>query len=189
MIFWELFASFFQIGLFSFGGGYVALPLIQQQIVTLHGWMTMEAFTDLITIAEMTPGPLAINSATFVGQQVAGLPGALVATFALILPSCVIVSLLAWAYKRYRTLSLMQGVLSGIRPAVVAMIASAGLGIIMTAVWPQGLHATWLQDADLIAVAVFVVSLFVLRKWKVNSILIIASAGVLGIVLALAGVM
>ena len=80
MIYLQLFLSFLQIGALSFGGGYAAMPLIQEQVVTLHGWLSMEAFTDLVTIAEMTPGPIAVNSATFVGTQIAGPGGAVVAT-------------------------------------------------------------------------------------------------------------
>ena len=100
MIYLELLWSFFQIGLFSIGGGYAAMPLIQHQVVDLHPWLTMTQFADIMTIAEMTPGPIAINSATFVGIQVAGLPGALVATLGCILPSCVIVMALAYLYYR-----------------------------------------------------------------------------------------
>ena len=80
MIYLQLFLSFLQIGAFSFGGGYAAMPLIQEQVVTLHGWLTADTFADLVTIAEMTPGPIAINAATFVGTQVAGVTGAVVAT-------------------------------------------------------------------------------------------------------------
>ena len=88
MIWFQLFLSFLQIGLFSFGGGYAAMPLIQEQIVNIHGWLDMDQFTDLITISQMTPGPIAINSATFVGIRIGGIPGALVATLGCILPSC-----------------------------------------------------------------------------------------------------
>ena len=87
MIYLALFLSFLQVGMFSIGGGYAAMPLIQNEVVTFHGWMTMSEFTDLITIAEMTPGPIAINAATFVGIRIAGFPGAVIATFACILPS------------------------------------------------------------------------------------------------------
>lgn len=90
MIYLQLFWSFLQIGLFSFGGGYAAMPLIQGQVVTSHGWLTMSEFTDLITISQMTPGPIAVNSATFVGLKIAGIPGAVVATVGCILPSCII---------------------------------------------------------------------------------------------------
>ena len=95
MIWLQLFFSFLQIGLFSFGGGYAAMPLIQEQIVNIHGWLDMDQFTDLITISQMTPGPIAINSATFVGIRIGGIPGALVATLGCFLPSCFIVTLLA----------------------------------------------------------------------------------------------
>lgn len=108
MIYLQLFLSFLQIGLFSFGGGYAAMPLIQGQVVTLHGWLTMSEFTDLITISQMTPGPIAVNSATFVGMKIAGIPGAVVATAGCILPSCIIVTILARLYLKYRNLDLLQ---------------------------------------------------------------------------------
>ena len=95
MIYLELFWSYFQIGLFSIGGGYAAMPLIQHQVVEVHPWLTMTQFADIVAIAEMTPGPIAINSATFVGTLVAGLPGAIIATIGCVFPSCVIVMGLA----------------------------------------------------------------------------------------------
>ena len=111
MIYWQLFLVFVQVGLFSVGGGYAAIPLIQDYVVEGHGWLTMTDFTDLITIAEMTPGPIAINSATFVGMRVGGLGGAVLATLGCILPSGIIVCLLAFLYFRYRKLTLVQGML------------------------------------------------------------------------------
>ena len=104
----QLFLSFLQIGLFSIGGGYAAMPLIQAQVVERHGWLTMQEFANLVTIAEMTPGPIAVNGATFVGIRVAGIPGALIATMGCILPSCIIVSLLAYIYRRFKSMALFQ---------------------------------------------------------------------------------
>ena len=137
MIYLELLWSFFQIGLFSIGGGYAAMPLIQNQVVDVHPWLTMTQFADIMTIAEMTPGPIAINSATFVGIQVAGIPGAIIATVGCILPSCVIVITLAYIYYRFRGLKMVQGVLAGLRPAVVAMIASAGITLVIMAFYGE----------------------------------------------------
>ena len=111
MIYWQLFLSFLQIGMFSFGGGYAALPLIQEQVVTQHGWLSRSEFTDLITISQMTPGPIAVNSATFVGIRLAGFLGALAATFGCILPSCILVTVLSYLYLKYRKMSMLQGVL------------------------------------------------------------------------------
>ena len=108
MIYLELFLSFLQIGALSFGGGYAAMPLIQNQVVSIHGWLTMKEFTDLVTISQMTPGPIAINSATFVGIKIAGIGGAAVATLGCILPSCIIVTLIARLYLKYRTMALLQ---------------------------------------------------------------------------------
>ena len=116
MIYLKLFLSFLQIGLFSFGGGYAAMPLIQEQVVTQHGWLTMTEFTDLITISQMTPGPIAINAATFVGSKIAGVPGSVAATCGCILPSCIIVTLIAWFYLRYKKMKMFQSVLESLRP-------------------------------------------------------------------------
>ena len=135
MIYLQLFLSFLQIGLFSFGGGYAAMPLIQEQVTQVHPWLSMAEFTDLITISQMTPGPIAVNGATFIGIKMAGIPGALVATFGCILPSCVIVMVIAKLYLKYRNMSILQGVLNTLRPAVVAMIASAGISILISAFW------------------------------------------------------
>ena len=121
--------------MFSIGGGYAAMPLIQSQVVQGHGWLTMSEFTDLITIAEMTPGPIAVNSATFVGIRIACVQGAKVATFGCILPSCIIVSILAMIYYRYKNISALQNVLGTLRPAVVALIAAAGLSILQLVVF------------------------------------------------------
>lgn len=181
----ELFWSFFQIGLFSVGGGYAAMPLIQHQVVDLHGWMTMQQFVDIITISQMTPGPIAINSATFVGIQVAGLPGAIIATIGCVCPSCIIVLILAWVYFRYRNLSVVQGVLGGLRPAVVAMIASAGLSILVLALWDSGNISLNPSMVDWIGALLFVGALFALRRWKLNPIWVMIGAGVLGLALYL----
>ena len=110
----QLFWSFFQVGLFSFGGGYAAMPLIQAQVVDLHGWLNMTEFADIITISQMTPGPIAINSATFVGMRIAGVAGALVATVGCVLPSCIVSLLLAKLYLKYRSLDLIHGALGGL---------------------------------------------------------------------------
>ena len=98
MMYLQLFLSFLQIGALSFGGGYAAMPLIEAQIVTTHGWLTMTEFANLVTIAEMTPGPIAVNAATFVGTKIAGVPGALAATAGCILPACILVTLIAKLY-------------------------------------------------------------------------------------------
>ena len=181
MIYWELFLSMFQIGLFSIGGGYVAIPLIQDQIVHTHGWLSLTEFTDIITIAEMTPGPIAINAATFVGIRVAGVPGALVATLACVLPSCVIVLALAKLYYRYQSLNAMRSILSGLRPAVVGMIASAGLGILLLALGSADTIRVFGAEVNLLSVGIVAAGIFVLRRYKVSPLYVMGGAGVLGL--------
>lgn len=183
MIYLELFWSFFQIGLFSVGGGYAAIPLIQNQVVDIHPWLTMTQFADIMTISEMTPGPIAINSATFVGIQVAGIPGALIATLGYIFPPCVIVMTLAYIYYRFRGLSLIQGILAGLRPAVVAMIASACISLIILAFYDQRTLPADLSSINLVSVGIFLICLFSLRKWKINPIYAITGAGAAGVIL------
>ena len=178
MIYLQLFLSFLQIGMFSFGGGYAAMPLIQGQVVTLHGWLTISEFTDLITISQMTPGPIAVNSATFVGMKIAGIPGAVVATAGCILPSCIIVTILARLYLKYRNLDLLQGVLKSLRPAVVAMIASAGILILKNAFWGSE-ESIALTGTEWSMVLIFAICVVLLRKTKLNPIWIMVLAGVL----------
>ena len=157
MIYLQLFLSFLQVGMFSIGGGYAAIPLIRDQIVTSHAWLTMNEFTDLITIAEMTPGPIAVNSATFVGIRIAGPLGAVIATLGCITPSLLIVSLLAYIYYRYKNVSALQSVLASLRSAVVALIAGAGLSILKLVVFQGNVVA--------------------LRTFKINPILTMLCCG------------
>ena len=176
MIYIQLFLSFLQIGLFSFGGGYAAMPLIQEQIVDTHGWLSMSEFTDLITISQMTQGPIAINSATFVGIKIAGLAGAAVATAGCILPSCVIVTLLAKIYLKYRNVKTFQSVLDSLRPAVVAMIAAAGVSILTSAFWKNAAKLI-LAETDWSMALIFFICLILLTKAKWNPILVMLLAG------------
>ena len=174
MIYLQLFLSFLQIGAFSFGGGYAALPLIQEQVVTQHGWLSRSEFTDLITISQMTPGPIAVNSATFVGIRLAGFLGALAATFGCILPSCILVTVLSYLYLKYRKMSMLQGVLETLRPAVVSMIAAAGVSILITAFWND---AVSFMSTKWDSIVIFVVAVWLLKKKNWNPILVMVLSG------------
>lgn len=185
MIYLKLFWSFIQIGLFSIGGGYAALPLIQNQVVELNKWLRMEEFVDLITIAEMTPGPIAINASTFVGTRIAGIGGAIISTFGCVLPSLIIVLTLAYFYYRYNQLTIVQGILSGLRPAVVSLIASAGLGIAILTFRGNSTAAFNFSDINLIAVGLFTVSFIIMRKFKPNPIVVMIGSGIAGILVYL----
>ena len=178
MIYLQLFLSFLQIGAFSFGGGYAAMPLIQSQVVDLHGWLTMQEFTDLITISQMTPGPIAVNSATFVGIQIAGPLGALVATLGCILPSCIFVTALAYIYMKYRKMSLLQGILGSLRPAVVSLIAIAGVTILISAVFTNGAVEFRADNVSVRAIIWFIIAVILLRKKKMDPILVMVLCGV-----------
>lgn len=183
MIYLELLWSFIQIGLFSIGGGYAAMPLIQNQVVDVHPWMTMTQFADIMTIAEMTPGPIAVNAATFVGIQTAGIPGAVLATFGCILPSCLIVMTLAYIYYHFRGMRMVQGILAGLRPAVAAMIASAGISLVLLSFYGERTLPDDFSGINIVSAVIFGVSLLILRRWKQSPVHIIAGAGIAGVLL------
>ncbi len=176
MIYFQLFLSFLQVGLFSIGGGYAAIPLIESQVVTLHGWLTMSEFTDLVTIAEMTPGPIAINSATFVGIRVAGFLGSVVATIGCIVPSLALVTILAFIYYKYRSASFMQKILKVIRPVVVSLIAAAGIRILLNV---AGIGTS----LDIRGIVLFTLALVSMKTTKFNPVLIMVLCGVIYLVL------
>lgn len=183
MLYLQLFWSFFQIGLFSVGGGYAAMPLIQNQVVDIHPWLTMAQFADIMTIAEMTPGPIAINSATFVGIQVAGIAGAIIATLGCVFPSCVIVLSLAVIYYRFRNLTIMQGILGGLRPAVIAMIASAGFSLLIMALYGQRSLPADFTAFDGSALLIFAIGFIILRLVRTNPLYVMAGCGFLSILI------
>jgi len=138
MIYWELFRTFFVIGMFTIGGGYAMLSLIQNQVVTVHGWIDEGTFTDIVAISQMTPGPIGINSATYLGYDVIANTGAsefmcvlgsFTATFAVVLPSFIIVLAICKAYEKLRDHYLFQGVMTGLRPVVLGLVGTAALGL------------------------------------------------------------
>lgn len=183
MIYLQLFWSFFLVGMLSFGGGYAALPLIQEQVMEIHSWLTPAEFMDVLTISQMTPGPIAINASTFVGTKIAGIAGAVAATAGCVTPSCFIVLILAALYYKFKGLTMVQGIIKGLRPAVVALIASAGLSVMITALFGKEDFSFQLSDLNLIAVGLFAASLFLLRKFKLNPIYVMLISGAAGIII------
>ncbi len=180
MILFELLLTFMKIGVLSFGGGFAVLPLIEEELVHTHQWLTMNEFIDILTLSEMTPGPIAINSATFAGNRVAGIAGGITATIGVTLPSFIIVIILAYLYFKYRNLELLQGVIEGLRPAVVALIGSAGATIFMTALFNSSSFNITMADFNPINFFLFILSLIGMRKFKVSPIQTIIITGILG---------
>lgn len=176
---WKLFFAFIKIGALSFGGGYAAIPLIQDTIVNDFGLMTLEEFADLVTVAEMTPGPILINAATFVGMRFAGIPGVVLCSVGCVLPSLVICLLLGMIYYRFRTVKGVQKVLAALRPGVVALIGSAAVSIFLVAMF-GGDGQIALENIRGVEVVIFAVALFLLRKYKANPVHIILGSGVVG---------
>lgn len=135
MIYLTLFLTYLKIGLFSIGGGYASLPIIQEEIITKHAFITQAEFTDILTISQMTPGPIAINSATFVGTTIGGFRGSLVATLGFVLPSLVIVILLSYFLFKYKSLTVITNTLNFLKPIVVGVIGSVAIGLVLNAVF------------------------------------------------------
>lgn len=138
MIYFELFTTFFVIGMFTIGGGYAMLSLIQNQVVNVHGWIDEASFTDIVAISQMTPGPIGINSATYLGYDVLANTGAsefmcilgsFTATFAVVLPSFIIVLAICKAYEKLKDHYMFQGIMTGLRPATLGLIGTAALGL------------------------------------------------------------
>lgn len=189
MIYLKLFYSFFKIGLFTIGGGYASLPLIENEVVSSQGWITLQEYTDIVTISQVTPGPIAINAATFVGTKVAGLLGSIAATLGTITPSVIIAIILAKIYYKYRSVDTMQGILAGLRPAVVALIGSAGASLLVPAIFQTGGVSLLGVNINIVALIILISASVALRKWKVDSILIIFICGIIGVLLSFAGLL
>ena len=177
MIYLQLFLSFLKIGAFSFGGGYAAMPMIQQQVVDAYHWLSVSEFGDLVTISQMTPGPIAINAATFVGIRVVGWQGALCATMGCVFPACVIVTVIAYFYVKYRHMEGLQMVLNTLRPAVIALILTSGL----TQAFFQESHID-LQQINLIQGVIFIICMYLLLRKKKDPIIVMLFAGVLNVI-------
>lgn len=176
----NLFLSFVQIGIFSVGGGYSAIPLIQNQVVEKNNWLTMTEFADIVTIAEMTPGPILINVATFVGIRIGGVPGAVIATFGSILPSAIIVISLAYLFKKYSNLTAVKGILNGLRSAIVALIASAALSLLALALFGNKSFTAGFSELNIFALVLFIIAFVILRKFKTSPILVMLGTGLIG---------
>ena len=186
MIYLELFWSFVQVGLFCVGGGYASMPLIQAQVIDVHGWLSMSEFIDIFTISQMTPGPIGINAATFVGMKVAGFLGAIVATLGFVTPSFILGIILAKLFFKYGNIGVIKVILNGLRPAVVALICSAGMSFIFLALFNTEKMPINVADIDYLGLFVLIVAFIAVRK-KVGIIKILAGSGVLGLILGLIG--
>ena len=167
----KLFISFFKIGAFSFGGGYAMLPLLEKELIVKHQWISTIDFIDILAISEMTPGPIAINSATFLGYRVAGILGAIISTFAVALPSFIIITLMYKFINRFKNSKYISWAFKGIRPVVLGLIGAAAITV----------GKTSFIDIKSILIAIFI--FFLVSIKKINAILVIVIAGILGIIL------
>lgn len=186
MIYLLLFYEFAKVGIFCVGGGYASMPLIQNAAVDTHHWLTLAEFIDIFTISQMTPGPIGINAATFAGLKVAGLGGAIAATFGFAAPSLILGIILAELFFKYGDIGAIRGILNGLRPTVVALISSAGLSFIFLAVWNSEKLPADFTAFSPTSVLLLLISLVAVRK-KLGVIKVIFLSGILGIIVGLLG--
>lgn len=182
MIYLQLFWEFFKIGAFTFGGGYATIPFIQQ-IVTKHGWMTLEELIDFIAVAESTPGAFAINISTYIGSEVGGLLGSLISVFAVVLPCYVVIVTVAKVYNKFKESYMVKGLMFGLKSTVVGLIAATVLSVAHEVFFPDGLSLNvFTTPAFYVSLVIFALSLFLLIFKKINPIIIIGISAVLGII-------
>ena len=167
----SIFVTFMKIGAFGFGGGLAMLPLIEQEIVHNKGWITLKELVDIIAIVEMTPGPIAVNSATFVGYKVGGFPGALAGSIGIVIISFTLMTLLAKYFMKMKDMNQMKAIFRGIRPTIIGLIVSAVISVGRTAL------------TDFKGIVIAIIIFIALVKFKLNPILGIGLSGVLGLVL------
>ena len=184
MIYLELFLTFFKIGLFTFGGGYAMLPLIQEEVLA-HGWIDNQSIVNFIAVSESTPGPFAINIATYVGiiAEDAGIFGAICSTLGVVMPSFLVILLVAKFYEKFKENRIVSGCMTGLKPAVIGLIASAILGIGQTVFFPAGLDFSVFTELPFyLSLTITAVALFLVIKKKLHPILLICGSAVIGIV-------
>ena len=181
MLYLQLFYTFFKIGLFGFGGGYAMLSMIQGEVVTRHGWLTSQEFTDIVAISQMTPGPIGINSATYVGFTATGsVWGSIIATLAVVLPSFILMLAISKFFLKYQKHPVVEAVFSGLRPAVVGLLASAALVLMNADNFSSPKEDMY---SFIISCLIFLVAFIGTRKYKINPILMIVACGIAGLIL------
>lgn len=188
MILLNLFLTFFKIGAFTFGGGYAMIPLIQGE-VQAKGWMTLSEIVNFIAVSESTPGPFAVNMATFIGTKMGGILGAFFATLGLVLPSFVIILIIAKFFMNFQKNIEVRGIMAGLKPAVIGMIGAAVVSIGQTVFFPKGFVVSIMGTYGFwCSVLIFILMLLLIKK-KLHPILIIVLSAILGIVSGYGGLM
>ncbi len=185
MLLLDIFFSFFKIGIISFGGGYAMIPLIERQIIEVNGWLTSAEFLDIIAVAEMTPGPIAINSATFIGYRTAGVLGSVVATLGVVMPSFIAMVILAYVINKTKHLPHVKGALRGIVSGVIALIGFATFRMAIGSGLASFEEAfpSILVTFNVYNVIICIGAFLLLHYTKYHPVLLLLSFGILGIIL------
>lgn len=181
MIFLELFMTFFKIGLFTFGGGYAMLPLIEAEVTT-RSWIEMTELIDFIAVSESTPGPFAINMATYIGSELGGVFGSVCATLGVVMPSFIVILIVAKCYEKFKTNKIVAGCMTGLKPAAIGLIGSAAVTMAKTVFFESGVDFSQLATPKFyVSLATFALMTFLIFKKK-HPIMIICLSALIGIV-------
>lgn len=180
MIYLELLWTFFKIGIFTFGGGYAMLPLIQEEVAA-HGWMESSELINFVAVSESTPGPFAVNIATYIGAETGGVLGAVCATFGVVLPSFIVILIVAKCFERFKNSKIVMGCMTGLKPAVVGLIGASALSVAGNVFMPNGFSFSVFSELFFAAVVIFLLSLLLVFK-KVHPVFVIVISAVLGVV-------
>ncbi len=199
MIYLTLFLAFLKIGFFAFGGAYGAIPLIQETALA-HGWMDEAMFSNIIAVSESTPGPIMVNTATYIGSRQGGIPGAVAATLGVVLPSFMIILLVSSVFKNMMKNKTMQAALKGVKPCLMGVILATGIHMAVNIIVPGGIYLNGIVSSTVFSdgkgIRIEGISLFIflfliaamlalrwIRKKELSPIMLIVLAGVLGAVL------
>lgn len=179
MILIDLFITFLIIGISAFGGGYTVMPLIQNYIVDSRHWITMNELADITSLSQMTPGPIMINAATFVGIKVGGNIGGLIATLGSVLPSFILVLILGYLFAKHGNLHFIQNIMKGLRPTIVGLIAVAALTLFITSILILNPEGSFI-GVEMTALISFIVALFISIKTKFDTLVIVLVGAMIG---------
>ena len=176
----KIFLSFIKIGSLAFGGAYAAIPLVEKEVVTIQGWMSYDEFSNLLAIDELTPGPIIVNAASFIGMKVAGVPGAIIATLGSILPALVIALALIIIYKKYNKLTWLQSIIGSLKCMAFALILKTFIKIAVNSLFGSNIS---IGNFDIFALIMIVISFYLINKKQLSPVLVMLGCGLINVLI------
>lgn len=179
----NIFLSFIKIGSLAFGGAYAAIPLVEKQVVEVLGWMSYDEFSNLLAIDEITPGPIIVNAASFIGMKMAGIPGAIIATLGSIIPASIIAFILIIIYNRYKKLSWLQSIIQSLKCMAIALIFTTFLNIATNAIFVESFIS--INGINIIGLVLAAIAFYLIHNMKISPVLVMLGCGVINVLISL----